>query len=200
MFFNEENHERKLCSFLFGSTQIAGDADPVFVDTKGFQCRIDPRGLPAGFTQHCVDASGKVYFKNHASKSTQWDDPRAKLPPAQLADLKLKEREHWFEAEMAKRVAPPENPLVVEIKANASAKEREIAADRKRWDDAKTAEWKQQLDALKAEQARQEAELTRQENEARAALEAELKAWEQQALGELVREKASRYVVSQHVI
>lgn len=58
----------------------------MFTDTQtGHSTRVDPRGLPEGFSMHVHDAQGKVFFQRNGA--TQWEDPRAALS---LADrLKL---------------------------------------------------------------------------------------------------------------
>jgi hypothetical protein len=111
------------------------------------------------------------------------------MAPAVLADLRAREREAWFSKRMS---VVRENPLVAEIRANERTRSEQIRTERAKWDAAKHADWQQQLAALQVEASRQEAELLRQEREAQAALEAELRSWEQQALAELAIEKSDR--------
>jgi hypothetical protein len=40
------------------------------------QTPVDPRGLPPGWTQAIDGQRGRLYFSNHITKQTTWDDPR----------------------------------------------------------------------------------------------------------------------------
>jgi hypothetical protein len=41
-----------------------------------FQTPVDPRGLPSGFVQAIDPQRARLYYSNHHTKSTQWNDPR----------------------------------------------------------------------------------------------------------------------------
>ena len=92
----------------------AGDANPIFVEAAhGFRTRVDPRGVQAGYSMHVVDATGKVYFKVHAERRTQWEDPRLRMSPQQFTECCATERAAWESAETQAFVAEATkvNPL-----------------------------------------------------------------------------------------
>eukprot|EP00923_Selenidium_pygospionis_P049184 GHVN01084683.1.p1 GENE.GHVN01084683.1~~GHVN01084683.1.p1 ORF type:complete len:516 (-),score=61.47 GHVN01084683.1:90-1637(-) len=75
------------------------DARPYFAFTPSRQTTYsDPRGCPPGVTP-ALDASGKMYFRHHSSRTTSWVDPRQGNRPEVLNMWRLQELQAWREAE-----------------------------------------------------------------------------------------------------
>lgn len=53
----------------------------VYLPTKK-TCWCDPRGLEEGASM-CLDTRGRVYFQNHKTQTTMWEDPRENPPREQ---------------------------------------------------------------------------------------------------------------------
>jgi hypothetical protein len=98
-----------------------GVKQAIFVEsTHGFRTRVDPRGVPPGYSMHVMDATGKVYFKVHAERRTQWEDPRMRLSAAQLAECCAAELAAWYLAKTQTFLADASKakPLVEDKKAS----------------------------------------------------------------------------------
>jgi len=76
----------------------------------------DPRGLPRGF-EALLDAKGRLYFRNHNEKVTQWSDPRHEKAGWEKKKFLEEEHREWWQQQ-------------VDMALEASAKEAQEAADR----------------------------------------------------------------------
>lgn len=88
---------------------VPENPNPVFVhEPTGKHTNVDPRGLPPGFSQAIDLTSDRVYFQNHSTRSTQWEDPRDSLPPEEVIKLRNQQREEWYQVALANAVAVAE--------------------------------------------------------------------------------------------
>merc|ERR1719379_11922 len=80
----------------------AGDA--YFVYHAAMQTTFsDPRGLPEGYDA-ALDDLGRMYFKNHHTRSTQWQDPRSNQQQATLALWRAEGQKRWWKEQVWREI------------------------------------------------------------------------------------------------
>jgi hypothetical protein len=166
------------------------------------QTPIDPRGLPPYFTQHIkvTDPArpGRVYFKDHSTRKTEWNDPRAKNTAQQRLEHRIRERKTWDEEQWArvareKRKSNQATPFEEEqemLIAIYQTQVDDIKESRKRWFRRQEEEWRIQAGAVQTKFSNETMVYTNKKNALLATLRGEMQEWHRKEMEAMERRRA----------
>jgi len=90
---------------------------------------VDPRGLPDGIDA-ALDDLARMYFKNHNTKSTAWEDPRANQQEVTLTKWRQLQSTRWWKEQVWRELEEMKNRAEAEEACENAASQQQSHDDR----------------------------------------------------------------------